>query len=253
MSTNTNKLPRTNVALVKPEYTDTADIATINTNMDRIVAEIASLNSATSPDLAENTIPANSSLYTYKTPGIYRVTSSTVAGTIPDCPSTGTGGRLIVSTIQSDTNFRQFYYTSSTAGIYTRIVSSSTTEAPPWYVIDTHLKPDTTSASNYVYMKLLPSFTASSAPSTRIIYVPSNLRGMMFMPNTNSPRAAAFMISVTSAGVIATQSLYTGNQITVGNDGANRLKIVCADYASQAAIIVLGNNPTYVYDIADAT
>ena len=72
----------TKLGLVKPDYNEAADVAVINTNMDKIDEAVGDLNEANILPMAETTIPANSNFNTYYTPGVYRVASDAIGQTI---------------------------------------------------------------------------------------------------------------------------------------------------------------------------
>lgn len=55
-------------------------------------------------------IPSNSNLNDYKTPGVYRVESSTVAGTISNLPTGAAAGRLEVKGLNAADRYLQIYY-----------------------------------------------------------------------------------------------------------------------------------------------
>ena len=81
------------------------------------------------------TVPENSTLGSYLTPGVYTVLNGTTAATISDCPYTNSGGRLeVIGQNHSGSNYlRQIYYPAGSVYIYTRIRSD--TAWGSWYKI----------------------------------------------------------------------------------------------------------------------
>lgn len=92
------------LGLVKPDYNEAADVAVINTNMDKIDEAVGDLNEANILPMAETTIPANSNFNTYYTPGVYRVASDAIGQTIQNSPYLASGKLIVIARTTSATN-----------------------------------------------------------------------------------------------------------------------------------------------------
>lgn len=94
----------TKLGLVKPDYSEAADVAVINENMDKIDEAVGDLNEANILPMAENTIPANSNFNTYYTHGVYRVASDAIGQTILNSPYLASGKLIVIARTTSTTN-----------------------------------------------------------------------------------------------------------------------------------------------------
>jgi len=115
MATTTSALPD-GTKLTKPAYTDSADIAVINTNMDNIANNINSLNSNINQFTGVPTDTYNGDLNSLLTPGWYLLGS----GATNTPPHTSTG-KLKVEKGGTDNYIRQTYYGGYNYNIYTRV------------------------------------------------------------------------------------------------------------------------------------
>lgn len=121
MASQTSALPDGST-LTKPAYTDSADIAVINTNMDKIVSNINAENQAlankVNPIYNAPTETFNGDLDTLTTPGWYVLGTSAT-----NAPPITASGRLLVAQMGTSPYIRQTYYCGYDNRIFTRVRS----------------------------------------------------------------------------------------------------------------------------------
>lgn len=121
MASQTSALPDGST-LTKPAYTDSADIAVINTNMDKIVSNINAENQAlankVNPIYNAPTETFNGDLDTLTTPGWYVLGTSAT-----NAPPITASGRLLVAQMGTSPYIRQTYYCGYDNNIFTRVRS----------------------------------------------------------------------------------------------------------------------------------
>lgn len=124
MASQTSALPDGST-LTKPAYTDSADIAVINTNMDKIVSNINAENQALLKDVfalkTGTDIPRNTDFNTLTTPGNYRVRSYSDSATMTNIPIARAGTLYVKNgMLESGANYIQQIYATFDNNIYIR-------------------------------------------------------------------------------------------------------------------------------------